>query len=476
MSNDIANIQGNTALHAVKPTDIALLGLIALGIIMSCFFNLAGTPLQDWDEARHGVSAYEMIQNGNFLINTYNHELDYANAKPPLSFWSIALGYSLFGFNPFGLRFFSAFFTCLTLLFTLVFCYKKISTRTAIFTGFVLLSLYKFFQNHNARTGDPDALFILFSTAGLLIVLAWPKRHTAYQIASFLAGLAFLTKSFHAIPMVLLLLIFFLVDFPLSWQSLKQAVLCFLIAFVPVALWGILRFQVDGTLFFERMIFYDLIKRATETVEHHIGGPFYYVTFLIGSYWTATLALVIVLVLRVKIWRRHSTVRIPLHPDAKTISKLALAAALPLLLYSLSSSKLFWYSYPAFPFISILLGIYLERSCTLIEKQSKVFFCSIVILCVLGIGEICALASIYTHSVQQDPVHTAMMKLGRDPANRNAVLFLDAGEWRQSDLLAAGLYGNFRLMQGGTSAYRTKSAEEGRKSFLLNQSAKAHDE
>ena len=472
MPNDAVDMQSNTALRRLKPTEIALLGLIVLGIVANCFFNLAGGQLQDWDEAGHGVTAYEMIESGDFLVNTYNHKPDYSNTtKPPLSFWSVALGYSLFGFNPFGLRFFSALFTCLTLFLTLIFCYKTISTRSTIFTGFVLLSLYKFFQHHNARTGDPDALFLLFNTAGLLIVLFWPKRHAAYRVASFLAGLAFLTKSFHAIPIVLLLFIFFLIDFPLSRQSLKQAVLCVLMALAPVALWGIFRCQFDGTLYFKHIILYDLVKRSTETIEGHVGGPFYYVKFVVGTYWAATLALAlalaIILTLRVKTWGMPRLAAIPLHANGKTISKMALAATLPLFLYSLSASKLFWYSYPTFPFLSMLLGIYFERACARIEKQGKVFWGTPLILCVLGIGEICALTSIYAHSVKQDPLHSTMKELGEISDNRHAVLFLDGGDWRPADVLAAKLYGDFRLMPGKVSTH--KSAGNKRKIFLLSR-------
>lgn len=150
-----------------------------------------------------------MLKNNNFLINTYNNTPDYWNTKPPLSFWSIALGYSLFGNTPLGLRFFSALSACLTLFLILLFCVRKYGPGSAFYTGLILISMPHFFLRHNARTGDADAIFLLFHTAGILAVLAWPKRYPAYCAASFLAGLAFLTKSFHAAPLVLLLIIFF---------------------------------------------------------------------------------------------------------------------------------------------------------------------------------------------------------------------------------------------------------------------------
>ena len=72
------------------------------------FKNLDVYTLQPWDEARHGISAYEMMQTGDPIVTTYLYSPDYWNLKPPLSEYFQVLGYRLFGFNAMGLRFFSA--------------------------------------------------------------------------------------------------------------------------------------------------------------------------------------------------------------------------------------------------------------------------------------------------------------------------------------------------------------------------------
>jgi 4-amino-4-deoxy-L-arabinose transferase-like glycosyltransferase len=474
-----ADLQNNTKYHTVRRTYLALLGLICLGIVANCFFKLSSGPLKDWDEARHGISAYEMVQSGHFLVNTHNHAPDYWNTKPPLSFWSAALGLSLFGANPLGLRFFSALSACLMLFLTLLFCYKRLPLRVAVFSGLVLLSLNMFFQSHNARTADPDALFLLFNTTGLLAVLAWPRRYAAYLVASFLAGLAFLTKSFHVLPLALLLSGFFLKEFSFSRQSLKRAAVCLLVAFAPVALWGIARFQFDGTLFFERMFFYDVLKRSTEMIDNHPTHPLFYLKVVSQNYeyWVVTVpwAVGAVFALRTKALRMAPLVKAPLEPDAKTLTKLVLSATLPLLLYSFSTSKLPWYSYSAFPFISILLGILLDRGCALMETKNK-RLAQVFLFCVLATGlagGARTLMRIHKNTAKQNPVHVAMRELGQVPANHKAALFLDKGDWRPADLLAAKLYGGFQLMEGGVSAY--ESAKEVGKSFLLSRPEKAHN-
>lgn len=46
-------------------------------IAFCCFYQLGSAPIEDWDEARHGVNAYEMIKNNNYIANYYNGSLDY---------------------------------------------------------------------------------------------------------------------------------------------------------------------------------------------------------------------------------------------------------------------------------------------------------------------------------------------------------------------------------------------------------------
>ena len=48
---------------------------------------------------RHGVNAYEMIQNGDYIQHTYNYQVDDWNLKPSISYWGIVLGFRLFGYS-----------------------------------------------------------------------------------------------------------------------------------------------------------------------------------------------------------------------------------------------------------------------------------------------------------------------------------------------------------------------------------------
>lgn len=60
-------------------------------LLFILFHNLGNNAIADWDEARHGINAYEMLRSNNWIISTYQYEPDLWNLKPPFSYYLIAL-------------------------------------------------------------------------------------------------------------------------------------------------------------------------------------------------------------------------------------------------------------------------------------------------------------------------------------------------------------------------------------------------
>ena len=94
--------------------------MVLLVLTFICFHNLADAPIYDYDEARHAANAYEMMRDGNLLVNTWGGEADYWNLKPPLSMWLIMVGYAVFGFAPWGVRVPSVVCYILTIVFVVL--------------------------------------------------------------------------------------------------------------------------------------------------------------------------------------------------------------------------------------------------------------------------------------------------------------------------------------------------------------------
>ncbi len=144
--------------------------LLTAAIAFLCFRCLGIGAIDSWDEARHGISAYEMLRSGNYLVNTFLGEPDYWNVKPPLSFLTVAAGFSIFGYTAVGLRFFSALSYLLTCLCTGLFA-RRYGKSASLLTMLFLAANYFPFKAHLVRAGDADALYLLLFTLTMLAML-----------------------------------------------------------------------------------------------------------------------------------------------------------------------------------------------------------------------------------------------------------------------------------------------------------------
>lgn len=244
-----------------------------------CFRCLGIKAIDSWDEARHGISAYEMLKNGNFLVNTYLNEPDYWNVKPPVSFWSIMAGFTLFGYTSVGLRFFSALAYLITTVVTGLFA-RRYGKLTSLLVMAFLCANYFPFKAHLVRAGDADSLYLLFFTLAMLAMLKIRENGRMLYVCGLCFSLAFLTKSFHAGMIAAIGGLFLLLTGELRKMKPGRFLLFLGSALLPAALWAVCRFQYDGFTFFRNMYEADIAGRtAAGGLEGH-GFPF-------SFYWTS---------------------------------------------------------------------------------------------------------------------------------------------------------------------------------------------
>ena len=173
-----------------------LLLTIFLLVTIFSFWKKGQHDLQEWDESRNGVNAYEMLQNHDFVNLYYNGEVDTWNAKPPLMIWMIAGSYKIFGYNEFALRFPAT----LSIIVFFMLCFVIIrlleDDLTAFLTCLILISCKAIFGNHVGLTGDFDAPLLVFLTASVYTFILYVEKQKKYAIliTSIFTGLAFYTK------------------------------------------------------------------------------------------------------------------------------------------------------------------------------------------------------------------------------------------------------------------------------------------
>ncbi len=125
------------------------------------FWKISTRGINEWDEARNGVNAYEMYHRGDFINLYYGGKPDTWNAKPPLLIWLICVCYKIFGFNAFALRFPSALAALGSLFFAFKLFRKAVRKDAALYACAMLISCKALIGGHIGLTGDFDALLLL---------------------------------------------------------------------------------------------------------------------------------------------------------------------------------------------------------------------------------------------------------------------------------------------------------------------------
>lgn len=430
--------------------------------LFNLFYYLQSTPIYSWDEARHGISAYEMLKKHEYIVNTYGYLNDYWNLKPPMSFWAIMLGYKLAGCNPFGLRVFSAIAALLTMLIAAAFVKHKHGGVASLITVLILTTSPKYIVIHSARTGDADSLFVLFFTIAMISMILIEENIKFLYLAGLGFSFAFLTKSWHALNIILIGFIYLLVTKILFKLKVKEWIVFIISSFFPILIWGILRYMKDGFEFFRMMINYDLLARTSRTLEGHIGDRWYYFDNLKLYYgvWLLllgfTIAIYLILHIDILFKKRFNA------KDKNYIVGMALWILVPLSLYSKAETKIPWYILPLFIPIPICIGGVCGSLLRGVRRNAIVQLVVITFL-IQGVAtyEPAIIGHIVKFSNDNTRVSFNKCEVLRDITGTNAYIYYGAEakinvgpisefkDWQQSDLLSVEYYWDLIPKDGG---------------------------
>lgn len=356
--------------------------LLVLAII--CFHNLADAPIYDYDEARHAANAYEMMRDGNLLVNTWGGEADYWNLKPPLSMWLIMVGYAVFGFTPWGVRVPSVVCYILTIVIIVLTARKTWGRGAGLSCCVLALALTKPLEGHWARTGDPDALYLLlFTGAVFLFALSANRRWLVYP-AGVLTGLAFLTKSWHAALIPVSVFIYLFVAGQWHRYRVRDALGYLACTLLVAGAWALARFSYDGDSFLVKMFTNDVVRRGTSNLEGH-GAPVSLYTSTIssdkgaraalllaaGALWYFVTSRIAAGERRPRVVLRHALAYVRSGGDGSNIVVMAIVVSLATFaVFGVSVSKLSWYIMPIWPCLLLLGGFGGSRlAASLMERE-----------------------------------------------------------------------------------------------------------
>ncbi len=342
------------------------------------FFRLGSTKAHSWDEAMYGINAYEMIQNNEYILTTFGEDTDdHHSLKPPLGLWLIIAGYKIFGYNLFALRFASAIsgFGCIVIIMLIL--YKKSLQLEALISGLVLATTYSFLCHHSARSGEYDILLTFFICISVLSIETVKNNFLKSAIIGLMISLSFLLKSFAAIYLILIVILYIFISKQYKELKINHFILLALFSLAPILAWGYLRYIKDGYGFLQKMVQLDLLERSARTVHGHSGGYSYYFIKMMEKNWYWILMFLSTLwLIRKKI-------------NSELIKKHVLYIIwflVPITVATLIKTKLSWYIIPSYPALAIItaicIGIYLKDKH--VKQRNKVVLILAILIITLG--------------------------------------------------------------------------------------------
>jgi 4-amino-4-deoxy-L-arabinose transferase-like glycosyltransferase len=449
-----------------------------LTLAFYCFRCLDVQYVDSWDEARHGVNAYEMIQNGDYIRHTYNYQVDDWNLKPSISYWGIVLGFRLFGYSVFGLRFTSALAYLLTGIAAALFAKRYSKEASILVLGFFCANARPL-AAHLARSGDADSLYLLFFTLAMLAMFRIHGDKKKLYVCGLMFSLAFLTKSWHAGMIAAIGGGYLLLTGEIFRLKLKEWGYFLLSVFAPLFMWFGWRYTKDGFTFLRQMVETDLLARtgSSNFEGHEFPFSFYYDTvFGNEAYiyrWLILICMIGGAVSLFFMWKRKDW-------DRKALGEAAgflLWFFVPFLGFSLIRTKLIWYCYPCTVPLFLAAAIFLGRFLRLPMAEQNISRWKSE-LTAAGLWIAAAGSVFLTAYFMRDTYLTVIrgahgdsfqmfiqesVERDSDYAGSRAYVCVqtedpeDTGSWDQNMLFLAEISGDFHCEDGGMDAFLQES-------------------
>ena len=321
--------------------------VVAIYVLAVVFIGLGDRGLNEPDEGRYAAIAREMAENGDWLVPHLNGIPHFQ--KPPIIYWSTALAFQCFGVNEASARLPSTLAALGMLALTFTIGRRLYGVETATGAVFVLVAAIEFFGL--ARMLTPDMMMSFWIAAAVFCLVKHRLDGGRKWGWLFFAamGLGFLTKG----PMAFVVPVSAAVAWRvaagpapegrrLPWLTgMALALAIGLSWFVVLAI----REPQLGSYFAG----YELMQRFTSKVHGRSKPVWFFVPVLLAGLLPWTPALITMAGQLVRRWRGGWRPT----PDAWLLVGWVVP---PLIVLSLSGSKLLTYVLPLFPPLAIALA------------------------------------------------------------------------------------------------------------------------
>lgn len=340
-------------------TSVGLIAVVAF-FCLPLFIGLGGWDLHN-DESIYAYSVDRMVDIGDWLTPRSIQVDGPFLEKPPLKFWITAglIRAGVLSHDEQGMRAVDAFFGALAFLYVFALGHRLAGIVCGLAATLVLFTLDRFVFDHGLRSHNMDAALVLAYCGGIYHFARWEDRgdrrggrwHALAVALYFVLG--FMTKFVAAFFLPLVCGVAFIWR-PDAWTRTRAGWRSWVAPTLAVAAlcapWFIYQTVQSGNRLWEVILGQHVYTRFTASLDpNHLHPWHYYYTeawhelWYDGSHWIAFAGL---MMLGAKAWSGRPW-----------LARLLFTWwALPFLLLTIGSSKLFHYAYPFLPPIAIAAG------------------------------------------------------------------------------------------------------------------------
>jgi len=338
--------------------------LAAILFAIPLFSALSVLPIRIWDESRLAVNAWEMLQNGNWLVTHFESKPDLWNTKPPLMIWLQVLCMKIMGPSEIALRFPSALagaFTCIALI---SFIRKQTGDIIlSLMSVMVLVCSHGYIQYHGTRTGDYDALLTLWTTLACFHFYNYSSHRSRKQLFYFylFLTLGVLTKSISGLLFIPAFIAYSILQ-KRFLDLIKNKDVWLGFTFFIIIVGGFYLLRENSNPGFLKIVYEnELGGRFFQVVENHEGGFWYYIKNFVNQ--------------RFREWHLICLTGIIIglfHSDTR-VKKISIYFSILcigyLMIISISKTKLEWYDLPMYPFLAFHSAIFINFLYNFLKKS-----------------------------------------------------------------------------------------------------------
>ena len=363
--------------YLLRPRFLA--GCVVL-VALVRFVNLGFLDLQAWDEGLYALRSASIVHFGDWLDQTpYVPGGLATSCYPPLTFWTSAALYKVFGASEWTTRLTSALCGAGSVLLIVLFTRRFASKSAAMFAGLLFgTNLFYTFFSRQGQLDVPYVFFLLLALYGWSVWAGGVRMRGLGLIALGTWG-AFMSKilvGFY-VPLILLLLQAVEMRRGWRWRSVFEISAALAVGLVLALPWHLFMYLRHGSAFMDAFFGLHLVQRLTSPIEGHDPalGIFFYVNQVVVQYPEASLGIgLIFLVLRGRI--EPGAIALPL-VIASTVWSVVV-----FLIITVMATKIQQYMLPLSVPVAILGGLSLD----LLAERKLTGRSRLIVIALLSVG------------------------------------------------------------------------------------------